>query len=77
MPTLTIDFTAPQAARIAAAYGKELGLVDDTDPENPVPRDANMAEVKHKVIQQIKGVVFRQERAALVAAVAVDELEPT
>ena len=77
MPTLTINLTAPQAARVATAYGKELGLVDDTDPENPIPRDADMDEVKAKVINQIKGVVFGQERTALVAAVAVDELEPT
>ena len=77
MATLTINTTAPQDQRIIAAFGKYLGTMDVTDPENPVPRDATAGEVKAKIIDMLKQIVFDQERKALVDAVTVGDLDPT
>ena len=74
--TLTINTTAPQDARIVAAFGKQLNTMDLTDPDNPVPRNATGAEVKAALIQYIKQVVFDQERKALVEAVSVPSIDP-
>ena len=41
MPTMTITTTAPQAARLAEALGRLLGLKD----ANGAPRDATAAAV--------------------------------
>jgi len=61
MGTLTITTTAPQDARIVAAFGKELGL----------PGNASAAQVKAKVIECIRGVVQAHEQQdAAAAAVA-------
>lgn len=72
--TLTINTTSAQDARIIDAFGKQLGTMDLTDPENPVPRNATGPEVKAAVIQYIKQVVFAQERNA--ARQAADESVP-
>ena len=77
MGTLTINTTSAQDARIISAFGKYLNTQDLTDPENPVPRDATAGEVKAKVIDMLKQVVFDQERKALVDAVTVDDLDPS
>ena len=74
--TLTINTTAPQDARIVAAFGKQLGTMDLTDPEKPVPRNATGAEVKASLIQYIKQVVFDQERKTAVDAVSVPSIDP-
>ena len=73
MATLTINTTAPQDARIIAAYGKFLGTVDG----NGDPRNATAAEVKTAVINNIKQVVFDQEHKAALAAVTTTTVEPT
>ena len=77
MVDVTISLTAPQAARVAAAFGKQLNTQDMTDPENPVPRDANMAEVKQQVAQFLKSVVFAQERQAAINAITLEAMEPS
>ncbi len=76
--TLTINTTAPQDARIVAAFGKQLNTMDMADPDNPVPRDATGEEVKQAVIQYIKQVVFTQERRAArqAADATVPDLNP-
>ena len=77
MPTLSITVTAPQAARIVDAFGKQLNTQDLTDPENPVPRDATQEEVRQQIIQFIKGVVFGQERKTAIDAISLSDLDPT
>jgi len=65
--TFTINTTAPQDARIVDAFGKYLNL----------GRDANAGEVKAKLIDMLKQVVFDQERKTLQDAIAVSDLDPT
>lgn len=69
MPTLTIDITAPHAARLATAMGNKLGL----------PGDANMADAKADVIQYLKGIVrsYETQQAAKAATDAVGNIDPT
>lgn len=69
MPTLTIDITAPHAARLATALGNKLGL----------PGDATLADAKADVINYLKGVVrsYETQVAATAAADAVGNIEPT
>lgn len=62
MGTLTITTTAPQDARLVAAYGRKLALKDAQTP--PQPRNATAAEVKAEIIRMIKQDVFEQEAAA-------------
>jgi len=73
MATLTISTTAPQDARIVAAYGKYLGTTDG----NGDPRNATAAEVKQAIINNIKQVVFDQEHKAALAAVSTGTISPT
>ena len=73
MGTFTINTTAPQDARIVDAFGKYLNLTDG----NGDPRNANAAEVKAKLIDMLKQVVFDQERKTLQDAIAVSDLDPT
>ena len=77
MATLSITVTAPQAARVVSAFGKQLNTMDVTDPENPVPRNATEEEVRQQIIQFIKGIVFAQERQAAINAIALSALDPT
>lgn len=58
MPTLTIDFTAPQATRIAEAFKTALGVETFT-----------MADYKAWVIEHTKDVVREQEKRVAVAAI--------
>ena len=58
MATLTITTTGAQDARIAAAFGKYLGL----------PGNANAAQVKAEVINFIRLTVEAQERDAAIKA---------
>jgi len=64
MGTLTITTTAPQDARLVAAYGSILGL----------GRSATAAEIKADIIatykQRLKN--FRDGRAAMVAVSAIN-----
>jgi len=57
--TLTINTTAPQDARIQAAFGKRLGTVDG----NGDPRDATGSEIKDEVINLLRKIVRQQEQA--------------
>jgi hypothetical protein len=77
MPTLTINTTIEQQARIAAAFGKLLGSVDITDIENPIPIDATGAEVKEHLMEYMRIQVFKYERQVGADAVVIDPLEPT
>ncbi len=52
MPTLSIDVTAPQAQRIATAFGRVRML----------GRDATPAEVRAFLIDQLKSVVATGEK---------------
>ncbi len=86
MPTLTLDFSAAHAQRIAAALGRYLNLTQELTPEiqadpdadPPViyqpatygPRSATLAEAKQHVRHELKSLVWRMEKAALEEAVA-------
>lgn len=67
MPTLTITTTVPQAQRVAAAFGKRLGL----------GRDANPAEIKAQVIEYLRTAVWEQEHREAVDAVQTPRIDPT
>lgn len=69
MGSLTINTTAPQDARIVAAFGKRLNL----------GRDATGLEVKQAVIQMLIRAVQEQEQDDAVAAAAagVTPITPT
>jgi len=67
MPTLTIEFTAAQATRIATAFKRVFGKEDFT-----------MAEYKDWVIMQTKSVVAQEEeRAAAAALPPASDFDPT
>lgn len=67
MPTLTIDFTAPQATRIQTAFKTALNVETFT-----------MTDYKQWVIAQTKAVVKQQEeRAAAAALPPPSEFDPT
>lgn len=76
--TVNVNFTISDelAQRLASAYGKELGLMDEdlTDPENPVytPRDATMSEFRAKLGNMAMQVVYNQERKDKIAAITVE-----
>lgn len=65
MPTLSIDMTAQQATRVAAALGKDRGLTD----ANGAPRSATAAEVRAWVIDVLKRLVHGTELRAAQEAV--------
>lgn len=69
MATLTITTTAPQDARIVAAYGRRLSL----------PGNASAAQVKAAVIEQIKQVVrdYEANQAIQSAINGIEVLEIT
>lgn len=71
MVTVTFNISNELAARLATAYGRDLNLMDETDPENPVPRDATMAEFKAKLGNQALSILHAQERKVLMDAVTV------
>jgi hypothetical protein len=58
MPSLTITFTAQQAARIQTAFASRFGI--------PTP---GMDDLKAWVVKQVKGVVLDEERDAAIRAV--------
>lgn len=61
MPTTTLTYTAAQGQRMAAAFGKYLGL----------GRNATEAEIKAWLIRQVRTIVLSQERAAAEAQVTL------
>lgn len=67
MGTLTITTTAPQDARIVAAFGNRLGL----------PGNASAAQVKTAVINHIKAVVESYERDQNNQSFTPAALDPT
>jgi hypothetical protein len=75
MGTMTINTDAGQDTRLVAAY---TDLLQPTDG-NGDPRDATAAEIKARVIQDIKGVVLGYEtrEANKVASAAVPSFDPT
>ena len=73
MPTLSLDFTAGQAQRLAVAFGKYLNLRD----VNGAPRDATVADVKAYLIEHCKSVVHRDEHAVAAGAITETPFEPT
>ena len=73
MPTLTINFTADQASRIAAAYGDKI--VHGGAP-------LTMAQFKAHLIAEMKSTVLSYEtrqahRAAVAAAPKPASIDPT
>lgn len=70
MPTLTINFTAQQAARIQSAFATRIS--------KPAP---DMNDLKQWVIARVKDVVLDEERDAAIRAVQQAHtdapLEPT
>lgn len=64
MPDMTITTSAGDAARVAAAVGRKLGLVT----AQGAPRSATAAEVKVHVVEFLKATVQDQERLAALEA---------
>lgn len=69
MPTFSIDLTAQQATRLAAAFGKFFNLVDEAG----APRAATTEEVKAYMRHELKKIVLIQERADAEAAIVAPE----
>jgi hypothetical protein len=67
MPTLTITTTAPQASRVASAFGKRLNL----------GRDATNAEVKDEIIKFVRSVVIGEENREAITQLADTPFDPT
>lgn len=57
MPSITITTTAPQAQRLATAFGRELGLRD----EQGAARNATADEIKAAAVAYLRRVVQQQE----------------
>jgi hypothetical protein len=79
MPSMTLNYTAGEGQRFAAALGKAQNLKDTQEP--PQPRDATAAECKAFVIGRMKQLVIdiegRDLTAAAVAAVVIPAFDPT
>ena len=73
--TLTLTMTNAEGLRVAAACGAKLGL---RGPDG-LQRDATEAECKQDLGRYIKGYVraYETEAAAIAAAAAVGEINPT
>lgn len=67
MPTTTINYSAQDGGRIAAAVGAELDL----------GRSATANEVKTYVMKRIEAMVLRHERQQKQAALTDDPIELT
>ena len=76
MPKLIINTTAAQAQRISIAYGRLLNL---RTPDKSAERNANAAEIKAAIIDQIRQTVIGYEQgvAAEAAIEAVSEIDPS
>ncbi len=77
MPTITIDFTDSDYARLKKAFGQQFGL--QTVPEKPgdetQPRDATDEELKAHAVREFVAIVKLQEGTAA-AAGALAALPP-
>lgn len=69
MPTLTIEVTATQAQRIAAAYGELL-----TSPGEPII-PATMAQVRQALIEELKRVVSNYEHQQAVKQIVATSID--
>lgn len=67
MAVLTITTTAPQAQRVATAFGARLNL----------GRDATNAEVKTEVVNIIRGIVQGYENQVAARALVDAVFDPT
>ena len=78
MPTMTLNYTASEGTRFAAALGKAQNLKDAQVP--PQPRAATAAECKAFVIGRMKQLVIdiegRDLQQAAIAAVVVPPFDP-
>ena len=76
MPTLTIRTTAAQAQRVSGAYGRSLNL---RTPDKSAERNANAAEIKAAIIDQIRQTVLEYEQGVAIEAAiaAVADIDPT
>lgn len=79
MPSITLNYSAADGQRFAAALGKAQSLMDSQTP--PQPRPATAAECKAFVIGRMAQLVIdiegRDLTAAAVAAVVVPPLVVT
>ena len=76
MPTLTIRTTAAQAQRVSVAYGRLLNL---RTPDKAAERNANAAEIKAAIIDQIRQTVLEYERGVAIEAASdsVPDIDPS
>ena len=76
MPTLTIRTTAAQAQRVSIAYGRLLNL---RTPDKAAERNANAAEIKAAIINQIRQVVINHEQGIAIqnAIDTVSDIDPS
>jgi hypothetical protein len=72
MPTLSITVDNAQAARIAAAYGDKLRILDPANPNAP-PQPATMPQIRAFLVAELKRTVREYETRIAHAAV----VEPT
>ena len=77
MANFTITTPAAQDARITAAFGKILNLVDNATP--PQPRVATGAEVKQAILAWLRLSVLEREQADAreTAQATVNPINPT
>ena len=76
MPTLTVRTTAEQAQRVSVAYGRLLNL---RTPDKSAERNANAAEIKAAIIDQMRRTVIEHEQGVAIEAAiaAVTEIDPS
>lgn len=67
MATMTITTTAPEDARLAAAFGTYLNL----------GRNATAAEIKAAIVRWATSIVHQQELQVQQAAIAITDIAPS
>jgi len=73
MPSTTITYSASEASRMGAAFGRHWNLKD----ANGSARSATEAEIRAWLIRSLVGMVLKQERAAAEAAITIAPIAPT
>ncbi len=73
MPSTTINYTASEGQRIAAA----VGLIKNLKDVNGDPRSATAQECKEFIIERLRQFVLDQERQQAAQAITDIPLDPT
>lgn len=73
MPSITITTSAPQAQRLATAFGGFFTLKDAQGN----PRAATELEIKAWIVQRLREIVMQYEHDKEAKAITVAPFEPT